>query len=458
MVEPILHNFKRTSVYASYKDAFETIPLWFTLNKEKSVAMQQMVEFVLPTMNVLRYHHFVECNEAVHEFVENHKAQSVMSIDDAYELLSNRFPLQVGNMVVANCCATYERCNFTKLFDALLHRDRKAFCDSAAGILPHLSLLIETWRESYSPFRLMLDNDISDVDAEALILALINVMDFCNEKTFGELKEGLYRCHFILKAEEINSDNKIQDFSSQANSHLTVLYTVLYHNIYRKLEPEWLEDHPLLESLLIDCRQRYNIPWEGNSRLRTNDVVSPLGKIDLNTFGENDSIKSRRVRRRKTYRPITNEISCQKITQVGNTPIYYNIELPGTDDGDGIVESSKSQPPYNEPPYTNPPKLPIELQSNEFMAILELFIEHNYIEITQSGQYNWIKESKRLFTMWIDALEKKGVIRGNKWEPFQKAFLCKGSPAEGLSSDFAKITKYVRGEKELKTLLDAIKY
>lgn len=451
MVEPILYSFKRTSVYASYKGAFETIPLWFTLNKEKSVAMQQMVEFVLPTVNVLRHHHFVECNEAVHEFVESHKAQSVMSIDDAYELLSNRFPLQVGNMVLADCCATYEKCNFTKLFDALLHRDRTAFCEGAAGILPHLSHLIETWRELYPPFRLWIDNDTRDVDAEALILALINVMDFCNEKTFGELKEGLYRCHFILKAEEINSDNKIQNFSSQAKSHLTVLYTVLYHNIYGMLEPEWLEDHPWLESLLIDCRQRYNIPWEGNRRLLTNDVVSPLGKIDLNTFGENDSIKYRRVRRRKTYHPITSEISCQKITQVGNTPIYYNIELPGTDDGDGIVESSKSQPPY-----TNPPKLPIELQSNEFKRILDVFIEHKYIEITQNGQYNWIKKGKRLFTVWINALVEKKVIRGNRWEPFQKTFLCKGSPAKGLSSDFAKINKPVRGQEEMLDLLYAI--
>ena len=65
MIEQIVKDFRHASVYASYKGAFETIPLWFKLNKDKSVAMRQMVEFVVPTMNVLRYHHFVECNDSV---------------------------------------------------------------------------------------------------------------------------------------------------------------------------------------------------------------------------------------------------------------------------------------------------------------------------------------------------------------------------------------------------------
>ena len=440
MVERIINNFRHTSVYASYKGAFETIPMWFKLNKDKSVAMRQMVEFVVPTTNVLRYHHFVECNDSVHEYIETHKHDSVMSASDIYELLSCRFPMQVGNMVLTACCSASKECDFAKMFDALANRDKDAFCESASDVLPRLSGLVEAWREVYTPFRVWSVNDTrsADADAESLIQSLCNILDRCDEKSFGEMKDNLFRCHFTVRADEVSRDG-MQELASLAMLHFNSIYTILYHNVYRLLEPEWFEDNPWLESLLIECRRQYKIVWEVDCKPNLFDSGSEIVKIDLSKFGEPNfnagGTHPKHVRRRKVSRPISLTASKPEVTNVEEVSCYYIIDAPETDDGDGFVQEEKKPSDGEDANNTVPPKIisassntdPLfdeRLKSEKAQKMFEKFIDEGYIVQREDGFYNWQKTQALCVYFAECASDFLGLTTTNisSWKPFQNVF------------------------------------
>lgn len=440
MIEQIVKDFRHASVYASYKGAFETIPLWFKLNKDKSVAMRQMVEFVVPTMNVLRYHHFVECNDSVHEYIETHKHDSVMSASDIYELLSCRFPMQVGNMVLTACCSASKECDFPKMFDALANRDKDAFCESASDVLPRLSGLVEAWREVYTPFRVWSETDSrsADGDAESLIQSLCNILDRCDEQSFDELKDNLFRCHFTVRADEVSHDG-MQELASQAKLHYNSIYTMLYHNVYRMLAPEWIEDNPWLESFLIECRRQYNIAWDVKHKSNTYDSESELGKIDLSKFGEpdfnSDRTHPKNVRRRKVSRPISMTAAKSEVTNVEEVSFYYDIDVPETDDGDGFVQEEKNPSDGEDANKTVPPKIisvssntdpqfDERLKSEKAQKMFEKFIDEGYIVQRDDGFYNWQKTQILCVFFAECASDFLGLTTTNisSWKPFQDVF------------------------------------
>lgn len=446
MIERIVKDFRHASVYASHKGAFETIPLWFKLNKDKSVAMRQMVEFVVPTMNVLRYHHFVECNDSVHEYIETHKHDSVMSASDIYELLSIRFPMQVGNMVLTDCCSASKECDFSKMFYALANRDENAFCESASDVLPRLSGLVEAWREVYTPFRVWSETDShsADGDAESLIQSLCNILDRCDEKSFDELKDNLYRCHFTIRAYEVRHDG-MQEFASQAKKHFNSIFTMLYHNVYRVLEPEWIEDNPWLESLLIECRRQYKIVWEVDCKPNSYDSGSELGKIDLSKFGEPDlsvdKTQPKHVRRRKVCRPISMTATKPEATNDEEVSCYYDIEAPETDDGDDLEYDEKISVDIKEAQQV---QFPLELQSDEVKKVFNRFVEEGYLELRDDGRYNWKGNSLRSLTYWVADVNKALKIKDNgdkDWSSFKKIILWKDETRDDLCATFNKKDK-----------------
>lgn len=446
MIEQIVKDFRHASVYASHKGSFETIPLWFKLNKDKSVAMRQMVEFVVPTMNVLRYHHFVECNDSVHEYIETHKHDSVMSALDIYELLSCRFPMQVGNMVLTACCSASKKCDFSKMFDALANRDKDAFCESASDVLPRLSGLVEAWREVYTPFRVWSETDShsADGDAESLIQSLCNILDRCDEKSFDELKDNLYRCHFTIRAYEVSHDG-MQEFASQAKKHFNSIFTMLYHNVHRVLEPEWIEDNPWLESLLIECRRQYKIVWEVDCKPNSYDSGSELGKIDLSKFGEPelsvDKTQLKHVRRRKVSRPISMTATKPEVTNVEEVSCYYDIDAPETDDGDDLEYDEKISVDIKEAQQV---QFPLELQSDEVKKVFNRFVEEGYLELRDDGRYNWKGNSLRSLTYWVADVNKALKIKDNgdnDWSSFKKIILWKDETRDDLCSTFNKKDK-----------------
>lgn len=467
MIEQIVKDFRHASVYASYKGAFETIPLWFKLNKDKSVAMRQMVEFVVPTMNVLRYHHFVECNDSVHEYIETHKHDSVMSASDIYELLSCRFPMQVGNMVLTACCSASKECDFAKMFDALANRDKNAFCESASDVLPCLSGLVEAWREVYTPFRVWSVNDTrsADVDAESLIQSLCNILDRCDEQSFDELKDNLFRCHFTVRADEVSHD-RMQELASQAKLHYNSIYTMLYHNVYRMLESEWIEDNPWLESLLIECRIQYKIEWDVNHNSNSYDSENEPGKIDLSKFVEPDlnvdKTQRKHVRRRKVSRPISMTAPKPEVTNVEEVSCYYDIVAPDTDDGDDIDHEEKVNVNNKEVQQV---QFPFVLQSKEAKKIFNKFVEKGYLERLEDGRYNWIGKTKKLLAFWIVEASNRLNLHDNgntDWDSFIKVMLIKGGPIVNPSSDYGKKDKYgnmndPKGYKEMMAIFESIK-
>lgn len=56
-------DFWKSSSYGGFRQAFDTLPKWFVLNKDRSIPMQQMAEVVIPMLNVLRYGHYSKGNE-----------------------------------------------------------------------------------------------------------------------------------------------------------------------------------------------------------------------------------------------------------------------------------------------------------------------------------------------------------------------------------------------------------
>lgn len=422
----LLLDFWKSSSYGGYRQAFDTVPKWFVLNKDRSIPMQQMEEVIIPMLNVLRYGHYTKGKEEISSIANNSSIEAELSAIEIYKCLRERLPLQVGRMILADSCSHSDG-GYTHAFNALIDGEEGSFIASLKGAEQAISTWCSAWLNNIRHMPILLKDERKDVIGVNVLVSLLDIMDSpynTIESKFPVLKKTLIKNNFIL-GEDYYDEKILLENKRMSTSIVESIFNLLNYNISQQLGEEWHDEHPWLYSHIVEVRKKYGF----HNDVAVDDTqIEDKKKIDLTSFSDEKEASSGYSKRKRKKRQLVfaHTEGCLECYSDIDKP-YYDLENRATID---TVSSRTTQ--QESVCHTEKLKVRDELETDKAIAMFDFFIENRYLVRRPDGGYNWLYTQALAVYFAEEANDYLGLKKKNyegdpyhSWEPFEQAFFFK---------------------------------
>lgn len=416
-------DFWKSSSYGGFRQAFDTLPKWFVLNKDRSIPMQQMAEVVIPMLNVLRYGHYSKGNEEMIISADDLGVEAELNAIEIYNCLRERLPLQVGRMILADSCSHSDG-GFTQTFIALIEGEEGSFIASLKGAEQATSTRCSVWLNNIRHIPLLIKNEQKDILGMNVLVSLLDIMDspyYAIESKFSALKKTLIKNNFIL--DEDNYDEKILLQKKRLTTSIVEsIFNLLNYNISQQLGEEWYDEHPWFYTHIVEACKKYGF----HNDVAVEDTQKEDNKkIDLTSFSDKKEASSGCSKRKRKKRQLvfSHTEGCSECHPDKDIP-YYDLENRAT------IDTINSMAINQEGVcHTEQLKVWKELETDKAKAMFDFFIENGYLVRRPDGGYNWF-HTQALAVYFAEAandflgLKKKDRRKKEKcmWKPFENTF------------------------------------